>query len=200
MQRFENLIHVVSALGSILIARFQENLRAPPRCHVDLRFSALPLILGVHSVLFLLLANVILLKILYILIVHPPCHIVGLPFLQRKANTLVIIILAAGLVLMVLYSDELAVHSLWIQAQRDQAWERYGLWNQTKGPLLLVLELKDFIVATCHFVSGAFAFAEELGQREPLACDFVSVVCIAKEVVVDTIGCVAFNARARRVA
>lgn len=114
-------------------------------------------------------------ELLNFLAVHILHNVVSLPFLETEANALICqelaceqpkgyldcskhtrVILIIRLILVILDLDEIRVHRSWIQTQTHQRINRCRLWNASKRPALLILELNqipiilDDLIALIH--------------------------------------------------
>lgn len=63
-------------------------------------------------------------------------HIIGLPFLEAKAEPLVGVILIVGLILMVLDLDEIRIHSSWVKGEGDEGIDGGGFREEFESPRL----------------------------------------------------------------
>lgn len=127
-------------------------------------------------------------------------HIIRLPLLETKPQSLMTITLLIRLILVVLDLHKFAVSSRRIQAQAHETGDGGCLGDAAKGPGLLVLELDEVGVGADHFVAFVYGGAEEFGEGEPLPRHFVAVVGVDELVVVDAVGGVALYALDGRLA
>lgn len=102
-------------------------------CEVLLRRIAL-LVTGTVLPYCLLLGALILLKVLHLVTVHDLNHIVGLPFFEVEAESLVAVVLVICLVLVVFDLNEIGVDSAGVEGEGDQGINCGFLWDDLKGP------------------------------------------------------------------
>jgi len=65
--------------------------------------------------------------------------------------------------------DEVRVHGVRVETERDQRVDSCCLGNSFECPGLLVLELDNVLVVADDFVALVLGFFEELGEGEPLS-------------------------------
>lgn len=123
----------------------------------------------------LLRSRTIRLEPRYLLTIHTLGHLIRLPLLKAKLQSLMTIILIIRLILMIFHANEIAVHSLGVERQGDECGDGCGLGDDLEGPGLFVLELDYFVVRADDFVAFVFGGFEEFGEGEPLAYHFVAV-------------------------
>jgi hypothetical protein len=116
----------------------------------------------------LLGSALVLLKVLHLLRIHVLHHSVGLPLLKAEAHSFMAVVLVVGLILVVLHLDEVRVHGVRVEAERDQCVDGGRLGDDLESPGLLVLELDHVLVVADDFVALVFGVFEELGEGEPL--------------------------------
>lgn len=123
------------------------------------------------------------------------------------------VVLVISLILVVLHLDEIRVHGVRVEAERDQGVDGSRLGDDLESPGLLVLELDHVLVVADDFVALVFGVLEELGEGEPLAgwdlmlvaaamfqgcglglTHLVAIVGVHKLVIVDAVRGVAFHA------
>jgi hypothetical protein len=73
-------------------------------------------------------------KLLYLRAIHVLRHLIGLPFLETKAQPLMRVVFVICLILMVFHSHKIGVDCFWVQRKGNECVDRRGLRNDFECP------------------------------------------------------------------
>jgi hypothetical protein len=158
--KFQSLHHIgdIRTILSLLRANLEILLRRIPLLITS------PILL--HS---LLRSTLILLKVLHLLRIHMLHHSIRLPLFETETHSLMTIVLIIRLILVVLHLNEVRIHGVRVETERDQGVDGGCLGDDFESPGLFVFELYDVFIVADDFVALVFGVFEELGEGEPLA-------------------------------